>query len=291
MRSLVKEDTEQRGLSSFSVSRPETQVLREVNSGFSVLKPGSLNQESRIRRGANDGRTRPPKPSLTSRAPLSTSQETSGYSDGSLSLSQTGVSDSQASLLQSQTGYSNSQASLLQSQTGHSDSQASLSQSQTGYSTLQTLLAGAHVEESTCTPEPRELDASMEQSSDRDHVVPLQEKRISALSIGSKETYATADSEDEEAPTTLFSALEALRRPSPLEIARGAEFERSSIVKFCFEAGQRPPNTMEVAKGAEMELERMLKFMFESGQRPLSANEMRRGGEVEGRTKYKFEQL
>lgn len=54
-------------------------------------------------------------------------------------------------------------------------------------------------------------------------------------------------------PTTTYGRDELSRPPSPLEIALGAEFERSSGSKFSFDAGQRPPSAIEIARGAEVD--------------------------------------
>lgn len=68
---------------------------------------------------------------------------------------------------------------------------------------------------------------------------------------------------DQQAPSTVFSGFsgsELARPPSAIEIARGAEIERNSVVKFSFDAGQRPPSAVEMAKGAELEAGAKYKF-------------------------------
>lgn len=169
----------QRESSSFSAGRPDASVLREVNSGFTVLRPGTLDAEAQGR--ARRNRSVSPPQRRRSR---------------SVSIDTQNSEKRRSRRLQKK----------------RRPSQDSVSASNRTSVSIET-----HTRASIDDRTKYLMDTEL------------------------------------QPPTATYGRDELSRRPSPLEIALGAEFERNPGSKFSFDAGQRPPSAIEIAKGAEVD--------------------------------------
>lgn len=226
-----------RASSSFSITRPESVVLREVNSGFSVLRPGTLDAQLQAQRERSRSNS-PHQRQLSS----------------SMSVSRHGSQKQHSRWLQK--GRRPSEDSERTSISLTSSTEPPTPRAASGTSTW-----GSDPYEIERRPSPATVLRSLE---DLNLILPPPPPPLAfeeGATNGPASVHDMTKAMVNRLPISYDTAGGPIdESPSSYEIARGAAVERDSIVKYSFDGGQRPPSALEMARGAELEERAKYKF-------------------------------